>query len=272
MDLMEPLGNTLPMESDVQASMTNSVPAPLVGFLEALTERHVAGWAFRPQGARPLVLHVYVDGMFVAEAPCDRPREDVWQTRTDVQNGNLTGKHVGFQITFPPSLYDDAIHEVTFTDDEGNAVQLHGLVGGTQKTWQIHLPAISVDGRVELAKSGEVINGWAVQFDRAQAETRVGLTVLVFNAGGMIARLTADRPRPDVAKVTGADARCGFTFKLTRELIDGPDRELRFGIMETGQEIAGSPITLSMGRRRSKSDDAGPWRAGAGWSPPRSPC
>jgi glycosyltransferase involved in cell wall biosynthesis/tetratricopeptide (TPR) repeat protein len=106
-------------------------PAPLVhpvfkevfGFIEAVDESGIYGWAYDKQvPAQPITLFFHIDGQRVAEIACVKLRKDV------LEAGHPRAE-VGFQAHFPREYCDGGTHIYHFTDPSGTEVSLHILDG-----------------------------------------------------------------------------------------------------------------------------------------------
>ena len=96
------------------------------------------------------------------------------------------------------------------------------------------------------------INGWAC--DPEAPETRVVLVVLL--NGAEIARLAADRYRPDLAEAGIGDGRHGFELELPARLATDLRHEVEVRRLDDGGQLCGSPAILEPGPCPTRSVEA----------------
>ena len=96
----------------------------IVGFIEAISDRGIAGWAFRAGDAAPLRLALRIDGGAAVEVVCDRAREDVWALRTDLHAECRHGPLLGFLAEIPAECFDGQAHGFVLETADGVPAEL----------------------------------------------------------------------------------------------------------------------------------------------------
>ena len=96
----------------------------IVGFIEAISDRGIAGWAFRAGDAAPLRLALRIDGGAAVEVVCDRAREDVWALRTDLHAECRHGPMLGFLAEIPAECFDGQAHGFVLETADGVPAEL----------------------------------------------------------------------------------------------------------------------------------------------------
>ena len=108
----------------------------------------------------------------------------------------------------------------------------------------------SLEGNLD-GLDGTTIAGWA--FSPQQPDAPVTLEIL--DGEGLIARVVANRFRPDLESAGIGDGRHGFELRLARALSPTIRHELRVRRVEDGQELPGSPLTIEPSDRRALVKD-----------------
>ncbi|MCX7383911.1 MAG: hypothetical protein NT133_21400, partial [Alphaproteobacteria bacterium] len=218
--------------------------ARIRGFIEAVTDGGVAGWAFREGDPAPLVLTLSVDGVPASEAACAIERADVWEARGDVREKSGHGARLGFHFSIPAACFDGMPHRFDLLIASGESAELATI--GRPVGWirEFSFPSVAVIGRVEPAGNGEVIYGWVVVVDRMRGTKRTANLVQVTSSTGASVALTAGMPRPDVARALDCGEACGFRFVTPPEL-SGPDgATLSFRVQPEDLDFAPHPIAI----------------------------
>jgi hypothetical protein len=90
----------------------------LTGYIDAITEDRIFGWAWDPQQADTrLAIRVEVDGKAVATAVADQPREDL------ASNGVGDGGHA-FEIVLAPGITPEKITVFALGSETGERLEL----------------------------------------------------------------------------------------------------------------------------------------------------
>ncbi len=214
------------------------------GFIEAVTDGGIAGWAFREGDEAPLVLRLSVDGLPCADITCDAERPDVWAARADVREASGHGARLGFRAALPPSCFDGMEHRFDLLVETGESAGLATI--GRPAGWirQFSFPRIAVLGRVEPVENGALIFGWVVVVDRLEGRKRTANEVDVHSSNGTRVALTAGMRRPDVAAALGCGEDCGFRF-VPPPTLSGPEgATLTFRVMPEDIDFAPHPIAI----------------------------
>jgi hypothetical protein len=155
----------------------------------------VAGWAFDPQTAGVVDVHVYVDGTFVTAQRADLPRTDI------AQYAPPYGAAHGFDFVVPvlPGRRDVCVYAI-----DANATGDNPMLGcSTVAVASAPLGALDAAPRVP---QGVRVVGWALDPD-----TAAPVAVHVYVDGTLVAEVRADEPRPDIAgSYPGYGAAHGF--------------------------------------------------------------
>ncbi len=214
------------------------------GFIEAVTDRGIVGWAFRQGAATPLALTLSIDGTPASTFSCEAERPDVWDARADVRENSQHGARLGFHVAIPAQFFDGLPHRFDLLIESGESADLITL--GRPAGWirEFSFPTLAVLGRVEPAEGGTVIFGWVVVADRMSGTKRTRNQVTVLSSNGASTTLTAEMPRPDVGAALDCDAYCGFRFVPTAAL-SGPDgATLEFRVQPEDATLAAQPIAI----------------------------
>jgi len=143
----------------------------------------ISGWAWDPNSASPVDIHVYVDDKWGTAARADRPRPDVAAAYPNA------GPNRGFEVTVPVTAGTRRICAYAINVGPGSTNPLVGCrtitVGGN--------PIGSVDSTSGLPGAIR-ITGWALDPDSADP-----VNVHLYVDGRWAGQVTANRPRPDVA-------------------------------------------------------------------------
>ncbi|HEX7096990.1 MAG TPA: twin-arginine translocation signal domain-containing protein [Acidimicrobiales bacterium] len=160
----------------------------------------VAGWVIDPDASGPSLVHIYVDGTFVASVRADLPRPDVAAAFPGF------GPAVGFDTVIPAAVGARQVCAYAINSDGAGRIDpaLNRLLA---------CRSIEVTGRpignvdvVEPAPGGVRVAGWALDPETAQS-----LMVHVYVDGTIAGVAQADVPRPDVAATfPGSGPRHGF--------------------------------------------------------------
>ena len=120
----------------------------IVGFIEAISDRGIAGWAFRAGDAAPLRLALRIDGGAAVEVVCDRAREDVWALRTDLHAECRHGPMLGFLAEIPAECFDGQAHGFVLETADGAPA---GLKTAGLKTVGLKTGGRDADWRPDVA-------------------------------------------------------------------------------------------------------------------------
>jgi hypothetical protein len=116
-------------------------------------------------------------------------------------------------------------------------------------------PAGAEQGRGFLDRvSPTTISGWAAHEDAGAGPARVEL----WDGGRVIATVTADEPRADLASQgIAGEGRAGFTVATPRELLDGRAHWIWATVAGTGVALRRSPLVLHVAGRVSPAATGG---------------
>ncbi|MFT8505487.1 Hint domain-containing protein [Acetobacter sp.] len=183
------------------AARKSAALAPLEGYLDVATHRHVRGWARVPGSERPVRLQIVDNGVVLGEVLADRMRDDV-------------GSACGFYFDIPGGLSAVERHvlEIRRADD-------HALLGhcpwmmdqAAQQPRQAivaTVPAVPLDGCIDIATRNRIA-GWVCN----SAAPDEAVTLQIVDNGAVLASVVANGRRPDVAR-TGRPVLCGFDVLL----------------------------------------------------------
>ncbi|WP_136519417.1 N-acetylmuramoyl-L-alanine amidase [Cellulomonas telluris] len=180
------------------ACRTVQVGHPPVGALDAVVTTPstigVRGWAFDRDTTDPVRVHVYVDGSPVRSLRADG-------SRPDVARAHGVGERHGFSGTVPATA---GRHEVCLylIDVPTGPNPLLGCRTVTVR----NAPPVGAWDALEGTAGDVSVRGWG--FD---PDTTAPIRVHVYVDGSPVRSLTADRSRPDVARVHGVGDRHGFS-------------------------------------------------------------
>lgn len=169
------------------------------GVLGGYERGRVWGWAQRMGSSEPVEVEVRVDGVVVARALADRPREDL------LRKGLHPTGHAGFELQIDPEL-DTGTEVEAFVEGGalgGGACVVQGSLGVTSCTEG------TVRGSLGGARDGRVW-GWAQVIGQTQP-ARVRIEV----DGEVATTVVANRPRADLLdKGLHPTGRAGFEARL----------------------------------------------------------
>lgn len=181
---------------------------PWRGRLDRVEHERMGGWALDLDSpAQPLLLRVFDNGIPIADVSAELYREDLKEA------GIGTGHHAFF-LQLPRGLPRTQRHviEVRRADDgrplPGSPQVLEAQLDASalpvgsppRAQWRGHLDVVT-RGRIE---------GWA--FDPETPE--VPLPLVIFNNGELIARVLANRYRPDLESAGLGNGRHGFSYTI----------------------------------------------------------
>ena len=243
-DRFQALGGDAPFADFRLPAITSTEQHPLVLIDEATTTR-VRGWALDPRHpTEPMHLRFLLNGVPVWEGRCDQSRPDV------KENGQVTDR-VGFsfEIERAPSAAPGLL---SITD--GLGLPLNLFVAG-QNCQSIPLaPAAetqvttsTVHSHIDMFRNNHV-QGWVLRSVTTPAGPRLlgCCTVVLVHDHLVVAQMTADMPRADVAIAMQGEERCGFTIEVPRALMaKHRNRIFRIFVMPEQLELAGSPCILA---------------------------
>ncbi len=218
----------------------------IIGFIESVTDRGIAGWALQPGGAGPLQLSLLIDGaaseVFFA---CDQPREDVWGSRADLHAVCGHGPLLGFNVAIPAGGFDGASHRFDLVTLAGASAGL--VVIGKPRDWDkvFEFPRHVVVGRARPEPEMGCIHGWVYLLDRLTGAMRVGNTLAVAGPEGWRGHVAADGVRPDVAADRGCAPECGFNFDVAGLFPGGVRGEFRFSVLPEGLELPQGAVGMA---------------------------
>ena len=158
----------------------------------------IAGWALDQDVARPIDVHVYVDGAFVTALTAAN-------LRPDVQTVFGFGADHGYGLTLQAS---SGRHDVCLYGIDGNG-GTNVLLGCRTVNLVNHTPDGSVDVVRDTGQSSIQVAGWALDQDVATSTD-----VHVYIDGRAVAAVTAANPRPDVDAVYHNGSNHGFDVTL----------------------------------------------------------
>jgi hypothetical protein len=89
----------------------------VIGHVDTLSRSHIAGWSlYSNDKSTPVKLHAYLDGEFIGEVVCDKPRSDLARVyKTEIG---------GFDLRLPAQQAAAASQVVELKDDHGKSVRL----------------------------------------------------------------------------------------------------------------------------------------------------
>ncbi|WP_456789421.1 N-acetylmuramoyl-L-alanine amidase [Cellulomonas sp. P5_C5] len=213
------LYNLLPYLRNRVAELANaSVGASPRGVWDSVTTTAtsltVAGWAFDPETADPIVVEVRVDGV-LSTVLADKNRPDIGALYPAV------GPRHGFSLKIPHAAGTVVVCLAAANVLNGTTVSL----GCRTVTIRNQAPIGSVDALV-VTRTGVVVTGWVLDPDTSSS-TQVHIYV-----DGVGTPLTADQPRPDIGAVFGKGSAHGFTF--TKALAAGDHEMCAYSIDSAG--------------------------------------
>lgn len=147
----------------------------------------VAGWALDPDTAAPIPVHIYDNGAPISLDPASTPRADIGSAFPG------HGPNHGYDITIPQPV--NGRHEIcAFAINQGPGTT-HPPLGC--KTVEVRGgPEAAIDAAKHVDGGASVhVAGWAFDPDAPTAP----LQIRIGNSGGVIATITANQARPDVA-------------------------------------------------------------------------
>jgi SpoIID/LytB domain protein len=159
----------------------------------------LAGWAFDPDSAAPISVHVYVDGAFAGAATADGARPDIATAFPGY--GAAHGYSIG--LTTTPGVHSVCLYGINVGAGVNSLLTCRTLT----------VPTGSPTGTIDTATltNGSLrVAGWAIDPDTAES-----IAVHVYADGRVVGGVLASRPRADVAAVLpgyGSDHGFDVTF------------------------------------------------------------
>jgi len=158
----------------------------------------VAGWALDQDVARPINVHVYVDGSAVAAVTAANPRPDV-----QAVFGFGANHGYGVTVQASPGTHNVCVYAIDATGGT------NPLLGCRTVSLVNHTPDGSLDVVRDTGQSSIQVAGWALDQDVTGP-----INVHVYIDGLAVAAVTAQKPRPDVDAVYRRGADHGFDLAL----------------------------------------------------------
>lgn len=222
----------------VQRLVPEEIVSDLRVCLDGVNSGRVHGWAYGPNSdATGLVMTPVIDGQEYAAIRCDLSRPDVLAS-------GIAPEHVGFSFDIDRSFLDGNPHEISFVNSAGLPIEFafEGQLKKSHSFFETFKTTIfsSVD---EMQNS--LLRGWVACRRQPGGELETSCSLMITANDVEIARLVADRPRPDVAAMLSCKSNCGFSVPLPLEYRTSYVQEFRFFLMPEKLEIIGSPMVTS---------------------------
>jgi len=146
-----------------------SAPSRLTGFIDAITENRVFGWAWDPQkAAARIAIRVEVAGKQVATALADQTREDLATNKVG------DGAHA-FEVALPAGTAPDKMGVYALCPDTGERVEL--MHRPLETTLDVHPGGDELRGTVHaLVRSQRLLSGRVQNVVEALDQLRGDLT------------------------------------------------------------------------------------------------
>lgn len=157
------------------------VTGELTGLDRIGNQMRLTGFALRRDTAAPMAITVAVDGQFAGQAVANVPRGDV-----AARFGAIGGAH-GFDVTLPVT---SATQQVCVTEN------LSGTLIGCREVNPVTPPLGDFGFTTALDPPRINLGGWVIDPDSSASAS-----VHVYLDGAMVANLTGNQSRPDVAAV-----------------------------------------------------------------------
>ncbi len=235
----EPLEARLPtIVTRAHAGKLPEAASPLICFLDAVEGGRAHGWAHDPDDpGRSTSLRIVIDNVERGSVLCDRPRPDVLAT-------GLLSEHVGFKFDIDPALLDGMTHSLSFLDTDGRPVIM------TMEARQRQSYSFKAAFKPEVFSAVDdmqhsLLRGWVACRRSAGGPIEGSLELLITINGDEVARVVADRPRPDVAASIGCNSACGFAVRLPAAYRSSVVQEFRVFLLPERLELSGSPLVTS---------------------------
>lgn len=208
------------------------------GHVDYIKDGYINGWAIDAlRGEGPASLFLFIDDRPVANFFCD-------SNRLDLESAGLRSGKAGFRFAIPESYLDDAVHTVSVRFHSGEYLQFSDHDGATAVSAIFRMDApVGLTGFVDGLTHGS-LRGWAVRQNHGGTVKRGGVDVVISCNGIEVGRTKADKHRPDVAKVLGCDAHCGFVFRPPTRFRDGRSYCFEFRFAISGDRLQGSPMSF----------------------------
>lgn len=206
--------------------------------LDGVNNGRVHGWAYDPDAdASGLLMIPVIDGQEYPAIRCNLPRPDVLAS-------GIAREHVGFNFDIDRLFLDGFPHELSFFSPSGLPIEFayEGRLKKGHSFFDNFETTIfsSVD---EMQNS--LLRGWVACRRLPGGDLETSCSLMITANDVEIARLVADRPRPDVAAMLGCKTTCGFSVPLPLEYRTSYVQEFRFFLMPERLEIIGSPMVTS---------------------------
>jgi glycosyltransferase involved in cell wall biosynthesis len=211
------------------------------GRLDRVEHERIAGWAHDLDApGHALVLRVFDNGIPLADVTAERFREDL-------KEAGIGSGHHAFVLQLPRALPRALRHviEVRRADDGR-------LLWGSPQILEaeIDLAALAVGDRPRASWRGHIdvvtrgrIEGWA--FDPSNPDAPLGL--VIFNNGEVIARVLANRFRPDLESAGVGTGRHAFSYTIPGGLAPTRRHVIQVIGEADGCEMPTSPVVIEPG-------------------------
>jgi O-antigen biosynthesis protein len=209
--------------------------SPFVGYADPFIGTTITGWAACvAESAEPVLLAIFIDGVPVGTAVCNRPTSN----RRDIGVPQSAGD---FVYAIPDRFLDGTTHTVAIRFSDGSPLAFSDSEAVALRFTAE--AATSIDGVVD-GLVGDSIKGWAIRTHHASGEIVGQLTIQVLCNGVIVGEVAADQPRLDVARELHCDPRVGFLVRLPAECRNGQEFLFSVRVLPEGQDLAGSPISV----------------------------
>lgn len=211
-------GGTNTLLSCHQVVVVNNAPVGVIEMAGAAGPGQivVSGWAFDPDTAAPVDVHVYVDGVGAGATTASH-------ARPDVAAGYRRGPEAGYSVTVPVRGGNQTVC-VYAIDASGG---LNSLLGCRAVTVVNNRPVGTVESVRSLGGGTVQISGWA--FD---PDTTSPASVHVYVDGAGVLATTADLARADVASAYRRGPEAGYVASV--QVSDGPHTVCAYAIDTSG--------------------------------------
>ena len=208
------------------------------GCIDHVKDGYIQGWAIDSlRGSNAASLFLFLDETPVANFFCD-------VDRPDLENAGLRGKQTGFRFALPERYLDGEPHAISVRFHSGEFLLFPDGRGGMAKSAVVTMHAsVALTGVVDGYAQG-VLRGWALRQGHGQQVKHGGVDLRILHEGVEVARIKADKYRPDVAKALSCDAHCGFVFRPPMRFRDGKSYTLAFHFAISDKPLEGSPVTF----------------------------
>lgn len=218
----------------VTAATTNPTPAQLLGRIEAIHQFKLVGWV-RTLGSAgvPVEVEVRIDGLPVAKAVANQPRQDM-------ADGAGQPQLCGLEVALPTHLFDGKTHDIVLLALPGERP-----VEGGSATLVLDNKGLApararpVEGHVDSMR-GLFIYGWA--YDPEHPDQPV--SVALYRGEERLAATVADTFRADLKKSGKGSGRCAYALRVPSGLFDGGSHDLKVRETTLGTALPGADIRI----------------------------